>query len=219
MSERIYSFHFPLWCHCFTHPCCPFFLPDPHICVCNPWRAHREAEAPFWSVLSVLLRHRPLLPNPWWWFEIFFLVKSCIFFPCRAVFAGFAHFRLRNKTEAEQAWSVLEVAWWRFSEPGEGNTMFSLTMMSPAAQHGAVYTHSIFGLFSPCACLTWLVRLYVCVCVCSIDVSTGKHNSVNYYRITSIFIAFFFFFLLRRRILEKCLNVEMSMALIYQIQL
>lgn len=55
--------------------------------------------------------------------------------------------------------------------------------------------------------LDWYGCMCVRVCVCSIDVSTGKHNSVNYYRITSIFIASFF--LLRRRILEKCLNVEM----------
>lgn len=95
-----FSFHFPLRCHLFTHPCCSIFLPDPHIYVCNPWRAQCEAEAQFLSVLSVLLWHHPLSPNSWWWHGIFFLEESCIAFSLAQFLPVLRTFTL--ETEREQ---------------------------------------------------------------------------------------------------------------------
>lgn len=192
MSGRIFSFHFPLWCCCFPHPYSSFFYswPSP----LRLWPGEGSLGSRSWvSVGTFHAALMPLLsPGSWWSFGGFFLKKSHAPFFHRTIFASFAYFHFRTKPKAEQAWSMVKVAWWRFCERGGGNMMFSLTTMSPAVRHGAVYTHHISGLFSPCACLTWLVRLCVCVCACVLlDVSTGKHNSVNYYRITSIFIAFF----------------------------
>lgn len=191
LNDRTYSFHFPLWCCCFTHPCWSFFIPDPNICVCDLWEGSLTPDAQFLSVLEVLLWRCLLSPNSCWWFEIFFLCEKLHPFSHHTIFASFVYFRFRNKDKGKTGMVhvggcvVVLFTWLRQYD-------ISLTTMSPAARRGAIYTHYIFGLFSPCACLTWLVRFVrACVCVCSIEVSTGKHNSVNYYRITSIFIAFF----------------------------
>lgn len=115
MSGRIFSFHFPLWCCCFPHPCCSFFMPDPHLYVCDPGRAHWEAEAEFLSVLSVLLWCRRSRQTPGGCLVGFFSRKAAFIFFHRTIFARFAYFHFRNKPKAEQAWSMVKVAWWCFS--------------------------------------------------------------------------------------------------------
>lgn len=108
-----------------------------------------------------------LLLTSCWWFDIFPREKLHMF-SHHTIVASFVYCHFRDKNKAKQARSVLKVVWCWFCLPGGGNRTFSLTLTSPAAQQGAVYTHYFFGLFSPCACLTWVVRLCVCVCVCAL---------------------------------------------------
>lgn len=176
LNERTYPFHFPLWCCCFTHPCCSFFYSWPyHLClwpVGGLTDTRCSVSVGTWSAAMTLSALAKLL-----------LVVRNIF-PCEklhpfshhTIFASFVYFRFRNKNKGKtgmvhvEGCVVVLFTWLRQYD-------ISLTTMSPAARRGAVYTHYIFGLFSPCACLTWLVwfvRVCVCACVCVL------YRSVNW---------------------------------------
>lgn len=81
---------------------------------------------------------------------------------------------------------VFFLTWWRQYD------VFIDYDVSSCSARSCLYSLHLWSFFT--MCMSDLTGTVVCVCVCVcvlLDVSTGKHNSVNYYRITSIFIAFF----------------------------
>lgn len=122
--------------------------------------------------------------------KYFSFVKSCIHFPITQFLPVLFTFALETKTKAKRAWSMLEVVWW-FCLLGWGNMTFHwLRCLQLLGEELFILITSLVFFHHVHVWLDWY-GLCVRVCVCSIEVSTGKHNSVNYYRITSIFIAFF----------------------------
>lgn len=139
-----------------------FYSHPQHLCLWPVGAGHRYQALGFCRYLSAAMT---LLLTSCWWFDMFFLVESCIHFSITQFLLALFYLHFRNWSEVKRARSVLKVAWRWFCLPGGGNRMFSLALTSPAAQQGAICTHYFCGLFSPCACLMWVVWLCVRACV------------------------------------------------------
>lgn len=191
MSGRIFSFHFPLWYCCFPHHCCSFFCswPSP----LRLWPGEGSLGSRSWVSVStfLLLWCSCSRQTPSGRLVGFFLRKAAFIFSIAQFLPVLRIFTLETNPKQSR-----HGPWWRwcggvFLNVAEAIRCFHwLRCLQLLSMELFILITSLVFFHHVHVWLDWYGCVCVCVCVL-LDVSTGKHNSVNYYRITSIFIAFF----------------------------